>query len=539
MSTKLMHEELERRIDELEKEADNYKQTEGALRDSEELLSNILESMHDGILVLDNNFHYKYWNRAMEKISKVRREELIFSSKKPWDTFEHLTEHGVDNTIRQAMTGKVIKKEDIPYRLHDNTKGFTSQTYLPLRNLSGEIRGIVGIIQDTTHEKKIEEEKKAFESQFQQAQKIEAIGTLAGGIAHDFNNLLMAIQGNVSLMLLDIDSSHPHYEQFKSIEESIQSGVDLTKQLLGFASGGKCEVKPTDINKIIEKTSAMFGRTKKEITIYKKLQKEIWAAEVDEGQIEQMLLNFYVNAWQAMPNGGELLLETENIVLDEGFTKIHVINPGRYLKISLTDTGVGIDKEIQSKIFDPFFTTKGVGIGTGLGLTSVYGIIKKHGGTITVYSEKGEGTTFCVYLPTSEKGIGDKELPSEEMLMGKETILLVDDEALTLEVMEDVVKSCGYNVISAVGGKKAVELYNINKDKVDLIILDMIMPGIGGGAAYDIFKEINPHVKVLLSSGYRQNSQASEILDRGCDGFIQKPFGMRDLSRKIREILDN
>ena len=237
---------------------------------------------------------------------------------------------------------------------------------------------------------------------------MESIGTLAGGIAHDFNNILMGIQGNASLTLLNMDSSHPHYERLKNIEQYIESGAKLTEQLLGFARGGKYEVKPTDLNELLKKSSEMFGHTKKEIAIHAKYQEGLWTVEVDRGQIEQVLLNLYVNADHAMPGGGELYLETKNVTLDENYVKPYNIESANYVKISVTDNGTGMDEVTKLRIFDPFFTTKEIKRGTGLGLAAAYGIIRNHGGTINVYSEEDVGTTFNIYLPTSTAGIKDQ-----------------------------------------------------------------------------------------------------------------------------------
>ncbi|GAF76205.1 unnamed protein product, partial [marine sediment metagenome] len=225
-----------------------------------------------------------------------------------------------------------------------------------------------------------------------ESDKFRALGLMASGVAHDFNNLLMGIQGNTSLMLLDIDSSHPHHERLKNIEQSVQTGAELTRQLLGFTRGGKYEIKPTDLMELMEKTSRMFAPTKKEIRIFTKYQKGIWSVKVDQAQIEQVLLNLYVNAWQAMPSGGDLYLQTQNVTLDKEFVRAIDIKPGKYVKMSVIDNGVGMDETTRKRIFDPFFTTKEMGRGTGLGLASAYGIIKNHGGYINVSSEKGEGT---------------------------------------------------------------------------------------------------------------------------------------------------
>lgn len=380
--------------------------------------------------------------------------------------------------------------------------------------------------------------RKFMESQLQQAQKMEAIGTLAGGVAHDFNNLLMGIQGRTSLMLMGIDSDHPHFEHLQGIEDYIKSAADLNRQLLGFARAGKYEVRTTDINALAQKSIRMFGRTRKEINITEKLADNLRAANVDQGQIEQALLNIYVNAWQAMPGGGDLSLRTENVSVDARSGERYHAEPGKYVKISVTDTGVGMDTATRKRIFDPFFTTKEMGRGTGLGLASAYGIVKNHGGFIDVVSEPGKGTTFRIFLPASEKKvIGEKTFP-EDVMTGTETILLVDDEEIIIDVGKQILQKLGYTVLTAGNGKEAVATFSENRDRIDLVILDMIMPEMSGGNTYDRLKAIDARVKVLLASGYSIDGKATEILNRGCNGFIQKPFGMTKLSKKIREILD-
>ncbi|MCJ7774433.1 MAG: response regulator, partial [Desulfobacterales bacterium] len=399
-----------------------------------------------------------------------------------------------------------------------------------IRDDSDEPIGIIGITRDITQRKKLEAE-------LNQAQKMEAVGTLAGGIAHDFNNLLMGILGRTSLTLADIDTSHPHYENLTEIEKYVTSAVDLTKQLLGFARRGMYEVKPTNINTLVKDQGKMFGRTRKEISIHGKYADDLWSAEVDKNQIEQVLMNIFVNAWQAMPNGGELYVQTENVHLDETHTTPFEGTPGKYVKISVTDTGIGMKEEIQKKIFDPFFTTKEKERGTGMGLSSAYGIIKNHKGFINVYSKPGEGSTFNIYLPASEKKAIVIKEPSEELLKGTGTILLVDDEDMILNVGEKILNRIGYEVITASSGHEAIDLYRKNRDRINLVILDMIMPKMSGSETYDSLKAIHPDVTVLLSSGYSLDGRAKDILNKGCDGFIQKPFNMKQLSQKISEIL--
>jgi len=402
--------------------------------------------------------------------------------------------------------------------------------------LSGVIDdvNVSGTLVDITYRKRVEE-------QLIQAQKMEAIGTLAGGIAHDFNNLLMGMQGYTSLMLMDLEPSQPHYERLLLIEDQIRSGANLTKQLLGFARGGRYDVKPANMNDIIAKTSSIFSRTKKEITIHNDLSGDLMIVEVDHGQMEQVFMNLFVNAWQAMPGSGEIYLQTQNVTHreEDGDILPNDIKTGNYIKISVTDTGTGMDEKTKARIFEPFFTTQKMGRGTGLGLAVVYGIIKGHGGMINVYSEPGHGTTFIIYLPASEKAVVEETLTPLPATGGTETILLVDDETIILDINRELLEAMGYQVHAAGSGQEAIAVYMGKKNDIDMVILDMVMPGLSGGETFDRLKEINPGVKVLLSSGYSLNIHAQEILDRGCRGFLQKPFRIEKLLQKVREVLNS
>ena len=409
--------------------------------------------------------------------------------------------------------------------------GKNGQTIFVL--LSGIIDDVnmSGTLVDITYRKRVED-------QLIQAQKLEAIGTLAGGIAHDFNNLLMGMQGCISLMLMDLKPSQPHYERLLLIEDQIRSGANLTRQLLGFARGGRYDVKSANMNDIIAKTSSIFSRTKKEITIHNNLSSDLMIVEVDQGQMEQVFMNLFVNAWQAMPGGGEIYLQAQNITMRKEDALPNDFKPGDYIKISVTDTGTGMDERTKARIFEPFFTTKKMGRGTGLGLAMVYGIIKGHGGMITVDSEPGHGTTFDIYLPVSEKAVVEETVTPLPTTGGTETILLVDDETMILDVNRELLAAMGYRVHAAGSGQEAIAVYMEKKNDIDMVILDMVMPGLSGGETFNRLKEINPGVKVLLSSGYSLNIQAQEILDRGCRGFLQKPFRIENLLQKVREVLN-
>jgi len=468
------------------------------------------------------SYRFVFINEAYEKITGVKNEEV--QGKTVHEVWPETEPDWIRKYGEVAVTG--VPQTFEMYH-HPTKKLYYCNVYRP----GDSPDRFCVIFDDMTERKKIE-------AQLQHAQKMESIGVLAGGIAHDFNNLLMAIQGRTSIMLMDKDSSHPDFGHLRGIESCVGSAADLTRQLLGIARGGKYEVKPTDLNELIQKENRMFGRTKKEITIREKYEDNLWSVEVDRGQIQQVLLNVYVNAWQAMPSGGELHIRTQNVTLDENFLKPYQVEPGRYVQISITDTGIGMDKATQEKIFDPFFTTKEMGRGTGLGLASAYGIIKNHGGFINVYSETGHGSTFNVYLPASENEVIEERKLTGDILRGSETVLFVDDEEMIAEIGEDLLERLGYKVFIAGTGKEAIKIYEENKDRIDIVVLDMIMPDMGGGETYDRLKDINYKVKVLLSSGYSINGQATEILDRGCNGFIQKPFRMKELSQKLREVLD-
>ncbi len=401
------------------------------------------------------------------------------------------------------------------------------------------LRAIANTLAGIVERKKAEHDKERLQTQLIQAQKMEAIGTLAGGVAHDFNNILAGILGYTSLMLMKTDITHPFHEKLKIIEQQVLSGSELTKQLLGFARGGKYEVKAANINDLIIKTSDIFGRTKKEITIYRKLQDNLHTVEVDMGQIEQVLLNLYVNAWQAMTSGGELYLESSNTFLDEEECRPFSANPGQYIKISVTDTGSGMDADTQKRIFEPFFTTKDMGKGTGLGLASAYGIIKNHGGIINVYSEKGLGSKFSIYLPASGKEAAESKPVEARLLKGEETILIVDDEQVNIEAVKELLETLGYKILTAQSGKKAIEVYREYSKDIQLVILDMVMPEMNGRETLEKLMEIDGSVSVLLSSGYSINGEAKDIIELGCRGFLQKPFRVEELSQRIREVLDS
>jgi two-component system cell cycle sensor histidine kinase/response regulator CckA len=492
-------------------------------------LATAVENAAEAIVITDPAGTIQYVNPAFEEITGYSFSEIIGRHISLLDSGEQnkLFFKNMWQTISQGNTwkGRFVnrKKDESLYE--------AEATISPVRNKAGHITNFVSVLRDVTHEVQLER-------QLRQAQKMEAIGTLAGGIAHDFNNLLMGIQGNISLSLLEVSPDSSLYQNLKKVEKYVSNGVELTKQLLGFARGGKYEVRLTDINQLLEEQNLLFSRANKRITFKTQYAPDLWRVEADQSQVEQVVFNLYMNALQAMPQEGILTVRTENVAIEKDAYKPYRVKAGRYVKLSVADTGVGMDEETQRRIFDPFFTTKDKGRGTGLGLAAVYGIVKNHEGFIDVISRQGRGTRFDVFLPASQASAKEEQKSSTKAAPGKKTVLLVDDEEMITDIGSRMLAKLGFDVLTARNGEEAVAVYRENRDKIQLVMLDMVMPKVGGGEAFDRLREINPDLKVILCSGYSIDGQARVILDRGCNAFIQKPFNLQTLSKNIRAVLD-
>jgi len=513
------------------------KRFESALEESEEKYRTILQSIEEGYFEVDLSGRLTFFNEALTRISGFTKEDMRGKSFREYSTPE-VAENVASQFNELYKTGRSIEFTEYETVRADGETRYLEVSASLMHNENGKPSGFRGIVRDVTARKSAEEEKRRLEAQVQHGQKMEAIGTLAGGVAHDFNNLLMGIQGNVSLMMMDIESSHPHHKGMENILGYVERCAMLTKQLLGFARGGKYEVSTLDLSDLVASNAEMFGRTRKEITIYQDYQENLWTVEADRGQIEQVLLNLFVNAAQAMRGGGSLFLETGNCELDEKFVQPFGFEPGKYVRLSVTDTGIGMDTDNQRRIFEPFFTTKKRGEGTGLGLASTYGIIKNHSGIIDVVSQPGKGTTFNIYLPAGGKAIEMEGGIEEELRKGAGTVLFIDDEDMTLQVGSQILNALGYSVLTSASGSEGVEILKKQREEVDLVILDMVMPDMSGMETFDALREVDPNIKVLLSSGYSAEGPANEIMKKGCNGFIQKPFNISELSTKINSVLD-
>jgi len=503
------------------------KRAEKALRESEEQYRLLVENAGDGIFIAQDGKVLFVNRRAFQMAGYERAEEVIGRSMLDFICPE---DHAlVLNRHVRRLRGEQVPSTYALRMLKNDGTSFWTQLNAVTIDWKGRTAAL-NFIRDIS-------EQKRFEEQLAAAERLRSIGTLAGGIAHDFNNILMGIQGNVSLLLLSLDPASPLRVRLEDIEHGVESGAELSARILGFAQGGKYQLVPTDLNGLVRASLEMFSRTRKEIEVHAAAG-DLATVEIDRAQIEQVLLNLFVNAWQAMPGGGDLFVETKNADFSEAQAAAAGIAPGRYVQVTVRDTGCGIDPAVRERIFEPFFTTKDRGRGTGLGLASAYGIVRHHGGTIGVTSAPGQGSTFTITIPASDKSVvAPPPLPGGQ-LPGAGTVLLVDDEPMILNVGRGLLEHLGYEVLVAASGERAVELFQANRGRVDIVVLDMVMSGLSGGETFDRLREIDPGIGVLLSSGYSIDSQAREILARGCDDFIQKPYDLPGLSRKLRAVID-
>ncbi|MGO8880995.1 MAG: PAS domain S-box protein [Desulfomonilaceae bacterium] len=495
-------------------------------------LATAIDQATEGVVITDPKGTIHYVNPAISKITGYSPQELIGANPRILKSGEHDSTfyRQLWDTIKSGATwsGRFINRKK-KGRLY-----YEDATISPVKDTSGKITNFVAVKRDVTE--RLELSKQLF-----QAQKMEAVGTLAGGIAHDFNNLLQAVLGYSELMLQRKKDGEADYADLQKIFQAGKRGADLVKSLLAFSRKVETKYVPVDLNDEIISVRSLLSRTiPKTIRIDLRLSGDLESIRGDSSQIGQVLMNLGVNARDAMPDGGTLTFETTNVQLDKEYCSSHLeAMPGSYVLLTVSDTGQGMDKETLSHIFEPFYTTKETGKGTGLGLATVYGIVKQHGGHITCYSEPGNGATFKIYFPTIQRE-QDMEAPTFETVIpgGTETVLLVDDEDLLRELGARILNQYGYNVITASNGKEALEIYQMDKDRISLVILDLIMPEMDGKKCLEEILLVNPNAKVVLASGHSEGRASSGAMASRAKGFVQKPYDMRQLLNTIREILD-
>ena len=508
------------------------KRAEEALRESEERYRQLFEMESDAIFLLDSaTGAILEANAAASGLYGYSRDEMLRMKN---------TDLSAEPEETAASTRQ--RRLRVPIGYHRKKDGTVFPVEITARHFDWRGREVyVAAIRDISPRMEAEEEKRRLQVQLLHAQKMEAIGTLAGGLAHDFNNLLQAVQGYAELLLLRQKENEPRVREIHEIIRAAKKGTELTRQLLTFSRKVESKLQPMDLNRAVEHVKELLTRTiPKMIEIELRLADNLKIANGDPTQIEQVLMNLAVNANDAMPEGGKLFIETRNASLDKGYCDIHLgAKPGEYVLLLVSDTGHGMNSETLEHIFEPFFTTKGMGRGTGLGLAMVYGIVKNHHGYITCYSEIGHGTTFKIYFPTIEEA---PEVPRdrEERLPegGTETILLVDDEESVRQLGKEMLETVGYCVLVASDGEKAMRLYAQRMGDIRLVILDLIMPVMGGKSCLEALLRLDPRVKVLVASGYSVDGRLHETLRSGARGFISKPYELRDLLKRVRDILD-
>jgi two-component system, cell cycle sensor histidine kinase and response regulator CckA len=510
------------------------KKAEQALRTSDVELRTLFGAMTDVILVLDRNG--RYLKIAPTDPCFLYKPSTDLVGKTLHEVFPKVQADFFLLHIRGALLeGRAHKVE---YTLQiDGTEVWFEGSVSPLSEDS-----VIWIARDVTEHKKSEEEREKLEHQFLHSQKMEAVGQLAGGIAHDFNNLLTVINGYSDLSLERLPAGDPLRNKIRNIKKAGERAASLTRQLLAFSRKQILQPKVFDLNSIVSDLGEMLSRLIGEnIELRTVLDPELGSVKADPGQIEQVLVNLVVNARDAMPHGGRLTIETRNVYFGTEYTKHHVgVRPGAYVMLAIGDSGSGMDEETKARIFEPFFTTKGPGKGTGLGLSTVYGIVKQSGGNIWPYSEVGEGTTFKVYLPRNMDDAQDHTRRSqpERSLEGTETILLVEDHEIVRTLAREFLQSYGYEVLEAANCDVALPIAERHQKTIDLLLTDVVMPGMSGRSLSDRLATLRPEIKVLFMSGYTDDAIVHHGVLEGGTAFIQKPFAPEDLVRKVRDVLD-
>lgn len=534
-----LYDELDQRVRERTKELleSNLKlQEESAIRsvveEERNLLSSAVEQAAETVIITDTTGSIQYVNPAFEQITGYTRQEVMGKTPRILNSGQH--DRMFYKELWQTVTNGATWTGRFVNRKKDGTLYQEDATISPVVDASGKIGHYIALKKDVTRE--IETQTQLF-----RAQKMEALGTLAAGIAHDFNNLLTITSGFSDLMLRGKLETDRDYQNLQRIKVASQKGAELVQRLMAFSRTSEVKFKPININHIIKEVEKLLSRTiHKMIRIETSLPDALNVINGDSGQIEQVLMNLSVNAAAAMREDGRLIFRTENVHIDAESSERWVgCHHGNYVLLSVSDTGHGMDKETVEHIFEPFFTTKAPGEGTGLGLSIVYGIVKAHGGHVRCYSEPGKGTTFKIYFPVI--AAAEQSAPRKvdaPLVGGKETVLLVDDEEAIIVLGSRALISVGYTVLTAMNGKEAIDVYNRATGKISLVVLDSLMPSMGGRECLQNLLRINPKLKIIIASGDSSPDHIDEFLQMGAKGFCAKPYTLADLLKAVRDALD-
>jgi len=521
---------VRRALDEVKQNHEKKRAVE-SLRDSEEKYRLLIENANEAIFVLQDDF-IKYHNKKTEVLIGYTEDEF---KKMPFPNFIHPEDKDmVMEKHHRRLRGEIIESTYAYRLIHKAGEEIWGETNAVL--ITWDDRpAVLCFIRDITHERKLE-------AQLFQSQKMEAVGRLAGGVAHDFNNLMTTVIGNAYLMLQGLKQDDPLREDVEEIKKAGERATALTRQLLAFSRKQMLQMQVVDLNEVLGDMDKMLRRLLGEDVALQTISAPaLGSVKVDPGQMEQVIMNLAINARDAMPVGGKLTIETANVALDKDYANKHcAIEPGQYVMVAVSDAGFGMDEKVQSQIFEPFFTTKEKGKGTGLGLATVYGIVKQSGGYIWVYSEPGRGTSFKIYFPmvAEEAESLEKSVVARDNLKGSETILVVEDNEMVRKLVSRALRESGRHVLEARNGKEALHIHGQHKSPIHLLLTDVVMPEMGGRVLAERLAVDHPSLKVLFMSGYTENAIVHHgELDRDI-AFIQKPFTPEALTRKVREVLD-
>ena len=513
------------------------KRTEQALRDTEKLNRSVLESSPVCTKIIDLDFTLRYMSTAGVKMLKLDDIEPYYGKPYPLEFYPEPMRIRLLEGLKLAMAGEISSVETPINDIEGNEVWFHT-TYVPVFDDDGHVEYVIGSSIDITEQKQAEEQRLSLERQLHQAQKMEAIGQLAGGVAHDFNNLLTAIMGNAELLSMALSAESKEADYANHILTASSRASDLTKQLLAFSRKGKTQTKTVDLHQIITEVHSLLAHSiDKRIKIVEQLEAISPVVNGDPSQLQSAVLNLALNSRDAMPEGGQLTFSTRSVQLDGDYGKEYGddLPAGEYLDLAVTDTGVGIDEEVLNRLFEPFYTTKKHGEGTGLGLASVYGCVQNHSGTIHVESTKGQGSTFRMLLPLASKlqSTAEPDSTSSQLVHGIGSIMVIDDEETVRELATDALTHLGYNVSAFSNGTSALAYFGQHHTEIDLVILDLIMPNLGGKEVLSQLQHIDPNVRVLIASGFTKDLSVDALIDQGALGFLQKPYSIKSLSQEV------